>query len=243
MKVEPNVVITEFIINVDNYYHIIDNSNVNIEQKVQRLAQSLSRFKVPLYTLTNSDEEKDEDGLHIIHMDLTKEYTGLTVFFHRLILAFQFLQAHPEIEKAIISDASDVTMLNYPFDSMEEGKLYMGDEWGIMGDTYVLYTDHNPFFIKKFIAENQLLPTMNMGIIAGTREILIEYLGIIIQLISDSQVKVQQGDNTAALGNHDMELGNYVAYRYFADRLVHGRKINTIFQGFQSISSAWLEHK
>lgn len=243
MNVEPNVVITEFIVNVDNYYHIIDNSNVNVAEKVQKLAQSLGRFKVPLYTLTNSDEEKDEDGFHIIHMDLAKEYTGLTVFFHRLILAFKFLQAHPEIEKAIISDASDVTMLNYPFDSMENGKLYMGDEWGIMGDTRILYSDRDPFFIKKFIAENQLLPTMNMGIIAGSREILIEYLGIIIQFISDSQVKVQQGDDTAALGNHDMELGNYVAYRYFADRLVHGRKISTIFQGFQSISSAWLEHK
>lgn len=243
MNVEPNVVITEFIVDVDNFYHHIDNSNINIEQQVQKLAQSLKHFNVPLYTLTNSNEEKDAVDFHIIHMDLAKNYTGLTVFFHRLVLAFRFLQAHPEIEKAIISDASDVTMLNYPFDSMEDDKLYMGDEWGIMGDTYVLHSDRDPFFIKKFIAENQLLPTMNMGIIAGTREILIEYLGIIIQLISDSQVKVQQGDNTAALGNHDMELGNYVAYRYFADRLIHGRKINTIFQGFQSISSAWLEHK
>ena len=126
---------------------------------------------------------------------------------------------------------------------MRDDKLDMGDDWEIMGDTYDWSSDGDRFCIKKFIAENQLLPTMNMGIIAGTREILIEYLGIIIQLISDSQVKVQQGDSTAALGNHDMELGNYVAYRYFADRLVHGRKINTIFQGFQSISSAWFEHK
>ena len=96
MNVEPNVVITELIVDVDNFYHHIDNSNINIEQQVQKLAQSLQHFNVPLYTLTNSNEEKAADDFHIIHMDLAKNYTGLTVFFHRLVLAFRFLQAHPE---------------------------------------------------------------------------------------------------------------------------------------------------
>ena len=82
-----------------------------------------------------------------------------------------------------------------------------------------------------------------MGIIAGSRSILIEYLGIIFKIIDESSLKVQQGDATAGLGKYDMEIGNYVAYRYFSDRLIHGREINTFFQGFQTVSSSWMKHK
>ncbi|MDB8876206.1 hypothetical protein PN402_04960, partial [Pediococcus acidilactici] len=101
----------------------------------------------------------------------------------------------------------------------------------------------SPYFIKKFIAENQLLPTVNMGLIIGTRAILLEFLGIILKLITEASLKIQQGNKDAGLGKYDMEVGNYVAYRYFADRLVHGREVSTILQGFQSVSSAWFKHK
>lgn len=244
MQVEPNVVITEFITNMDNVYHDYDNINIDIATHVQEQAASLAEHGVPFYVLTNDSKQVTDKGdFHIPHVDLFDHYPDLSIFFYRLLMAYDFLQDHPEIEKAALTDASDVTMLNYPFDSIQENTLYMGDEWRNLGDTWIININKSPYFIKKFIAENQLLPTVNMGLIIGTRAILLEFLGIILKLITEASLKIQQGNKDAGLGKYDMEVGNYVAYRYFADRLVHGREVSTILQGFQSVSSAWFKHK
>ncbi len=42
MKVEPNVVITEFIVNMDNIFHLYENQNVNIAEEVQEQTASLA---------------------------------------------------------------------------------------------------------------------------------------------------------------------------------------------------------
>lgn len=244
MQIEPSVVITEFITNMDNIYHNYDNTNINVAEHVRKQAASLAEHNVPFYVLTDNPEQVvDKDDFHVIHVELFNHYSGISIFFYRLLMAYDFLQDHPEIEKAALTDASDVTMLNYPFDSVKENTLYMGDEWHTLEDTWILNVNNSPYFIKKFIAGNQLLPTVNMGLIVGTRAILLQFLGIILKLVTESSLKVQQGDDSAALGHYDMEIGNYVAYRYFADRLVHGREVSTIFQGDQFVSSAWFKHK
>ena len=40
MQVEPNVVITEFIINMDNVYHDYDNTNLDVSERVKEQAQA-----------------------------------------------------------------------------------------------------------------------------------------------------------------------------------------------------------
>lgn len=243
MKVEPNVVITEFIVNMDNIFHLYENQNVNIAEEVQEQTASLARYGVPFYVLTNSSEGGDEDNLHIVNMKLFEHYPNLTLYFYRFLMTYDFLQAHPEIEKAVLTDAKDVVMLNYPFDEIEDGILYIGDEWKRLGDVDIVANNASPQYMKEFSAKNALRTLLNIGVIGGTREVLIEYLGIMVKLITDEQLKVHQGDEHAGLGPFEMEIGNYVAYRYFADRLVHGRKVTTVFKGFQEQSSAWFKHK
>ncbi|MEC5119112.1 hypothetical protein VT648_15965, partial [Lactiplantibacillus plantarum] len=127
MQVEPNVVITEFIINMDNVYHDYDNTNLDVSERVKEQAQSLDEHDVPFYVLTNSpDQVVDKDKFHIVNIELFQHYSGISIFFYRLLMAYDFLQAHPEIEKAALTDASDVTMLNYPFDNIQDDTLYMG---------------------------------------------------------------------------------------------------------------------
>lgn len=126
MKVEKNVVISEFIVNMYDPHYGQDNSNVDIPERTRTQAESLTRFRVPYYVLTNAEGQEAETGAHIIHMDLFNHYPDLTLYFHRILMAFEFLQKHPEIEKAALTDAGDVTMANYPFDKVEEGTLYMG---------------------------------------------------------------------------------------------------------------------
>ncbi|KAF0425794.1 hypothetical protein GBO86_03320 [Pediococcus acidilactici] len=243
MKVEPNVVITEFIVNMDNIFRLYENHNVDVAEQVQDQAASLARFKVPFYVLTNGPDAKDDGDLHVVHLDLFNYYPKLTLYFYRFLMAYDFLQAHPEIEKAALTDAKDVTMLNYPFDEVEDGILYIGDEWKRLGDVDIVANNASPQYMKEFSAKNALRTLLNIGVIVGTREVLMEYLGIMVKLITDEQVKIQEGDDRAGLGPFEMEIGNYVAYQYFPDRLVHGRKVTTIFKGFQEQSSAWFKHK
>lgn len=165
------------------------------------------------------------------------------MYFQRLLLAFDFLKAHPEIKKAALTDAADVTMLNYPFDNVQEGILYMGDETSPIFNTSIIISNDAPTYMRDFIWENNDLPILNLGVMVGTRDVLIEYLGIMVKLITEAELKVKQGDASYNLGHFEMLISNYVAYRYFSNRLIHGREVSTIFNGFQERSSVWSKHK
>ena len=135
-------------------------------------------------------------------------------------------------------------MLNYPFDKIKPDTLYIGDETTFLFYSLLVYGDKNPWFINDFIFNNSnLLPTLNLGVMAGTRAVLIEYLGMMVKLITEAELKVQQGDESYRLGKYEMAISNYVAYKYFPDRLVHGREVTSLFGGYQKNSSAWFKHK
>lgn len=100
MKVEPNVVISEFIVNMtDDLYHK-DNSKIDISEKVKKQADSLANFKVPYYVLTNGQSQENlEKGLTITHVDLFEHYPDLTLYFYRILMAFDFLKDHPKLKR------------------------------------------------------------------------------------------------------------------------------------------------
>ena len=243
MKVEKNVVISEFIVNMYDPHYGQDNSNVDIPERTRTQAESLTRFRVPYYVLTNAEGQEAETGAHIIHMDLFNHYPDLTLYFHRILMAFEFLQKHPEIEKVALTDAGDVTMANYPFDKVEEGTLYMGDESFYIFATPVITWHKDLQRIEDFIRENGLLPTLNLGVMVGTRAVLLEFLGIMVDIITEAQLKLSQGDDSYRLSDVEMAISNYVAYKYFGDRLVPGREVTTVMDGYQEPSSAWFKHK
>ncbi|MEE6657911.1 hypothetical protein RAO19_06660 [Pediococcus acidilactici] len=244
MKVEPNVVISEFIVNMADDLHKEDNSKVDVAEKVKEQTDSLVNFQVPYYGLTNGPSKDNVgDGLTIVHLDLFEHFPKLTLYFHRILMAFEFLKTHPEIKKAALTDAGDVKMLNYPFDNVQEGILYMGDETSPIFNTSIIISNDAPTYMKDFIWENNNLPILNLGVIVGTRDVLIEYLGIMVKLITEAELKFKQGDASYNLGYFEMLISNYVAYRYFSDRLIHGREVSTIFNGYQERSSAWFKHK
>lgn len=72
MKVEPNIVISEFITKMEDVLYHKDNSNVDILSKVAQQADSLKRFQVPYYVLTNEPSQKRIDNLNITNVDLKK---------------------------------------------------------------------------------------------------------------------------------------------------------------------------
>lgn len=247
MKVESNIVVSEFITKMEDLLYHEDNTHVNIADKVAKQAYSLNRFQVPYYVLTNEPSQDKIDNLHIVNVNLEKiyrNYPDMSLYFCRIFMAFYFLQAHPEIEKAALTDATDVTMLNYPFDRVKPDVLYMGDETNFLFVNKLVIDRNDPEYMTDFFLENSnLLPTLNLGIMVGTRAILVEYLGIMVKLLTEAKLKFKQGDPKFHLGKYEMGISNYVAYKYFNDRLVHGREVSTIFSGYQEHSSAWFKHK
>ena len=99
MKVEPNVVITEFIVNMDNIFHLYENQNVNIAEEVQEQTASLARYGVPFYVLTNSSEGGDEDNLHIVNMKLFEHYPNLTLYFYRFLMRTTFCKPIQKLKR------------------------------------------------------------------------------------------------------------------------------------------------
>lgn len=243
MKVESNIVISEFIVNMKDPFKNTDNHGINISDIVAPQAKSLFEHSVPYYVLTNGGSQEGPAGTHIVHQDLFNHFPNLSLYFHRILMAYDFLQAHPEINKAALTDANDVTMLNYPFDNVKENVLYMGDEDFYIFGTQTITDRREIEFIDDFIVENGLLPTLNLGVIVGTRSVLLEYLGIMVKIITDTQLAVAKGNSSYQLSELEMALSNYVAYHYFNNRLVHGRAITTILDGMQKPSSAWFKHK
>lgn len=247
MQIEPNVVISQFFTHMEDLLHHADTSNVDIPSKVAEQTHSLARFNVPYYVLTNDSTQEPIDNLHVVNVNLDKiyqSYPDMTLYFYRIFMTFYFLQAHPEIEKAVLTDATDVTMLNYPFDEIKPDTLYMGDETAFLFETDIILNNEGPQYLQDFFLRNgNLLPTLNLGVMAGTRAVLMEYLGMMVKLITEAKLKFKQGDERYRLRAFEMAISNYVAYEYFQDRLVHGRKVTSFFSGFQPHSSAWFKHK
>ncbi|KAF0425836.1 hypothetical protein GBO86_03560 [Pediococcus acidilactici] len=247
MQIEPNVVISQFFTHMEDLLHHADTSNVDIPNKVAEQTRSLARFNVPYYVLTNDSTQEPIDNLHVVNVNLDKiyqSYPEMTLYFYRIFMTFYFLQAHPEIEKAVLTDATDVTMLNYPFDEIKPDTLYMGDETAFLFETEIILNNEGPQYLQDFFLRNgNLLPTLNLGVMAGTRTVLMEYLGMMVKLITEAKLKFKQGDERYRLGTFEMAISNYVAYEYFQDRLIHGRKVTSFFSGFQPHSSAWFKHK
>jgi hypothetical protein len=120
----------------------------------------------------------------------------------------------------------------------------MGDETAFLFETEIILNNEGPQYLQDFFLRNgNLLPTLNLGVMAGTRTVLMEYLGMMVKLITEAKLKFKQGDERYQLGTFEMAISNYVAYEYFQGRLIHGRKVTSFFSGFQPHSSAWFKHK
>ena len=91
MQVEKNVVISEFIVNMEDVLYHRDNTDVNIAEKVAEQTASLAHYGVAHYVLTNATNQQDSDNLHIVQTDLFEHYPKLTLYFYRILMAFDFL--------------------------------------------------------------------------------------------------------------------------------------------------------
>ena len=69
---------------------------------------------------------------------------------------------HPEFEKVALVDATDVTVVNYRFDQVEDQFLYFGDEINYL-DAGIIKRDPKTPEMRNFFEENPELQLLNPG--------------------------------------------------------------------------------
>lgn len=148
-------------------------------------------------------------------------------------IAFRdYIVAHPEYDNIAMLDGSDTEIMVNPFDYIDRDKIYCGDEPGFTNNAW-LKQHHNIPLLNELYKLGRL-PLLNAGVLIGNRDILLEFVGYMVKLINTNQNVLTE-----------MLYFNYILRKYFSDRLVHGRKVTTVFKAFDSLNKnkSFIKHK
>ncbi|WEV43348.1 hypothetical protein OZX56_07550 [Lactobacillus sp. ESL0684] len=238
-----NVVIAQFLTNMYDTQRGQTLQNVDVTDITKDLYESVARFDTELHTIINFENPTTPPPLEkLITVEPFKHYLNNKLYFLRWEVTFDYLLKHPEIDKAALVDAGDVEMMNYPFNDVNEGIIYVGDEYNDLTDG-IITCDNKPYYLNNFIQKNRSLQLLNTGVMIGTRKTLLEFLAILIKLIVEDARDEKFYPDQDNLGSLEMALTNYVLYNFFSDRIQHGRKITNQFEFDDRDSQAWFKHK
>lgn len=239
-KIEKNIILAEFLTGYDSQKNR-EATISDILPLTTELVESARNLSLSVYVLTNEYiDDPEVDKLTIIHRTEGSEVRELSLYFRRWIMAYWFVLEHPELDEIAMVDLGDVKVMNNPFGKISSDKLYFGDEPAPVNSPIVM-NEWMPDYAKKFLIENQQLQMLNPGVIIGKRTIIIEFLGQMVNIIYDRLVAIKKGEHP--LRRLEMAMINYVAYRYFPNRIVHGRIVNSEFGFFIDNSNSWFKHK
>ncbi len=167
---------------------------------------------------------------------------NMNVYFRRWLHIWQYLRDNPQYRFVWCTDGTDVEMLREPWSEMEPGKIYVGSEPKTYADTWAKQ-NHPERIYQEFIEEHRNDVMLNAGLLGGTRADVMAFAHGIIRLYYRIESyrfwkKEQAG---AAVG--DMLAFGIVA-QSFADRLVTGPQVHTVFKtdGIGK-EAAWWKHK
>lgn len=193
------------------------------ESKLQPLIESLD---TPLFVFTDCFKAKNTKSLKYIYHRCDK-----SPYFERWFAYYDYLIKNPDIENVFCVDATDVVMVNNPFEYFND-KLYIGDEDQFLGTEWMI-NNHTELFLRDFLIANRKKRLLNGGLIGAKREILLSFLKSFIEYTN-------QYSN---LGNTDMGLINYIAYTKFKGKVSNGQPINSQFKKYEDRDDVWFRHK
>lgn len=242
LKSAPEIILTEYITGLTDIQRGTIKTAADLLPEAHNLVESAKVFHIPVYLLTNNEIDYSTSDLVMVPTELQNEFPQLSLYYQRWFMAYRFLLDHPEIERLVLTDLSDVQMLNAPFNDFESNCLYFCDEYSSLSVPIVM-RDKTPNFIHQFLEDNSRLQTLNPGVIGGERAVVLEFLGILTNLIVETLCGIKKGLDGYKLGRYEMAWINYVAYRYFPTRLRHGRQVSTIFFFNHDNNESWFKHK
>lgn len=191
------------------------------------LRMSLEAHSVPLVVLNDCFDVPDTDLVTHVQVE-----TVLNPYFQRWLSQYQYLRDHPEIGRVWLVDATDVEMLHNPFPEMGD-RLYVGDEPTTVADPWMI--QHHPT-LHTFLMEYRPRTLLNCGVLGGSRAEVMSFCHEMVRMYFD---------NSGRVGDFEMGIFNYVAYKKFPHRIDHGRNVTTVFKAYDTANPAgsWWKHK
>lgn len=160
----------------------------------------------------------------------------INFFLYRHQIVWSWLRDHPEVRRIWAVDGTDVTMLRDPFTNLHPGKIHLGWEPKTLTDPWMLDRHKEPR-VHQFMINNPDRQLLNAGLIGGDRGTMLEFLHGLYSYWYDVEA-------TGAVHDQgDMGQLQRLAYQRFADRLVTGSQVATVFKQFQPNDFSWWMHK
>ncbi|MBF0577717.1 glycosyltransferase family 2 protein [Dysgonomonas sp. GY617] len=234
---KKNIILTCFFTKLRDYQRESEQPMQANKKLLYPLIDSMKGQK--LVVITDCFDNEIEGTTQYINVETSLN----NIYFQRWVNYYQYLLANKEnINQVFIVDGTDVQMLNNPFDTMQDGVIYVGDEAERTGCKW-LFEYHQHTLIQKFINKNANKVLLNAGLLGGSVDVVIsfinKFLAFYFQSVSDSHFN----ENRPDCGIYDMGLFNYIARTHFSDRLVHGTQVNTVFKDDKANNVSWFKHK
>ena len=166
---------------------------------------------------------------------------NVSPYWQRWISLYQFLMCNPHLRNVWCVDATDVELLRNPFDSMEPGVLYVGDEQGTNLGIPWMFSNHPSRNLQLFFRQNAHAPLLNCGVLGGSREIVMEFIRKLLVAYANNREDMKY-KRDASVGETDMGLFNWIAHT-MRHRIIHGPAVTTKFKAFKDNGTAWWRHK
>lgn len=159
----------------------------------------------------------------------------------RFYAYYKYLREHPEITRVLLTDISDVTFQNDPFELMSllGDWLYVGTDIDIFPNMKTMPWIKERLwgcFGNKTIDDSELeMDTVyNAGTIGGSRHTVLDALTMIVTYLDSSPVNL----------NCNMPSVNHAVHKHFFQRVFTGFPLNSRFLRYQSApKGVYLVHK
>lgn len=194
----------------------------------QKLYDSCKRSKIHLIVLSDKLSLKEEEYLSVVRTD-----SNINPYFQRWKSINEFL-SDKDFEKVYCVDATDVEVLNTPFDIINENNMVVGCEEGKLSCDWIL-TKHKNVNIKKFIQGNYGLQLLNAGIVGGE----LEKIKMFSSALANTYSTI--GDDYT-----DMPRFNYILRGWEIGGIVkleYGTHVNTAFKKYETSTHHLFRHK
>lgn len=162
-------------------------------------------------------------------------------YFQRWMSYYEYLiRNRSGISWVFMTDCTDVELLRMP--NPERGKVYVGDEPDMIGNSQWLKNHHKDPELQQFFISHRNMQMVNAGILGGYIEDVLPFIRAIIDTYT-RMMHNQRRKKTPGPGITDMGIFNYVAYTQFRQVMIHGPQVNTRFKANERNNIAMFKHK
>ncbi len=199
--------------------------------------QRNTRWQPDIRNINHLKKSVESNGIEfiLIHdcFDLdNKVFINNSPYFERWLKQWQYLRDRRDINNVFLVDATDVEMLQNPFDYLKDNTLYIGDEVGkTINDIWMLSRHQEPS-VNRYLRNNGGLPLFNCGVVGGNRK-------LVMNLCKD--IYTYHFENPQ--DQTEMGIFNKLIHTKYADMIEYGRHVTTLFKKEERKSKAWWKHK